>query len=58
MLSAHHHKYIYSEAGKDGKSYPLLINSNTERMDVEVTASGIDIKTYDVDGVLKHAVKF
>ena len=58
MLSAHHHKYIYSEAGKDGKNYPLLVNSNTERMDVEVTASGINIKTYDVDGVLKHAVSF
>ena len=50
MLSAHHHKWICSEAGQDGKGYPLLVNSNLERMDVVITKSGIDVKTFDVDG--------
>lgn len=55
MLSAHHHKWICSEAGKDGKGYPVLVNSNTERMDVVVTASGaIDVKTYNTAGTLMH----
>ena len=54
MLSAHHHKWICSEAGKDGKNYPVLVNSNLERMDVVVTAGGIDVKTYDVNGTLQH----
>ena len=55
MISGHHHKWIYSEAGKDGKNYPVVVNSNLERMDVVVTADGaIDLKTYDADGVLKH----
>lgn len=54
MLSAHHHKWICSEAGKDGKNYPVLVNSNLERMDVCITAGHIDVKTYDVNGTLKH----
>ena len=57
MLSAHHHKWICSEAGKDGKGYPILVNSNVERMDVVVNASGIDVKTYKVDGSLSHEWK-
>lgn len=54
MLSAHHHKWICSEAGKDGKGYPVLINSNLERMDVVITQAGIDVKTYDEAGKLSH----
>ena len=57
MLSAHHHKWICSEAGQDGKGYPVLINSNTERMDVVVTKDGIDVKTYDTGGKLCHTWK-
>ena len=57
MLSAHHHKWICSEAGKDGKNYPLLVNSNKERMDVVITKDGIDVKTYDTDGKLCHTWK-
>lgn len=54
MISAHHHKWICSDAGKDGKGYPLLVNSNTERMDVIVTPASIDVKTYDTAGTLCH----
>ena len=57
MLSAHHHRWICSEAGQDGKGYPLLVNSNMERMDVVVTKDGIDVKTYDVNGNLCHTWK-
>ena len=54
MLCGHHHKWICSEAGQHGKAYPLLANSNTERMDVTISAGGIDVKTYGVDGKLCH----
>ena len=54
MLCGHHHKWICSEAGKDGKAYPVLVNSNLERMDVEVTASSINVKTFDETGAQKH----
>ncbi|MBR4775762.1 MAG: metallophosphoesterase [Bacteroidales bacterium] len=54
MLSAHHHKWICSPAGADGKAYPVLVNSNLERMDVEVTLGNIFVKTYDEAGALVH----
>lgn len=54
MISAHHHKWICSPAGEDGKAYPVLVNSNLERMDVVVTADSISVSTYDEAGALKH----
>ena len=54
MISAHHHKWIYSEGGQDGKAYPVLVNSNMERMDVVVSSKEISIKTYDQTGALCH----
>lgn len=57
MLCGHHHKWICSEAGQDGKGYPILVNSNVERMDVVISAGGIDVKTYGVDGTLCHQWK-
>ena len=54
MLSAHHHKWICSEAGQDGKGYPLLVNSNTERMDVVISKDGIDVSTFNEAGTLQH----
>ena len=54
VLSAHHHKWRLSEAGQQGKNFPVLTNSNKERMDVVVTANSIEIKTYSTDGTLVH----
>ena len=54
MISGHHHKWICSPAGADGKAYPVLVNSNAERMDVEVTSGNILVKTYDESGALVH----
>ena len=54
VLSAHHHKWRLSEAGQQGKNFPVLTNSNQERMDVVVTANSIEIKTYSTDGTLVH----
>ena len=53
-LCAHHHKWRVIGAGEHGKNYPLLINSDRERMDVVVTATSIDVKTYATDGTLVH----
>lgn len=58
MLSAHFHYWLCSEAGQDGKGYPVLVNSNKERMDVTASAQGIEVKTYDVDGTLCHQWKY
>ncbi|MBP5397866.1 MAG: metallophosphoesterase family protein [Bacteroidales bacterium] len=55
MLCGHHHKWILSEAGQDGHAYPLLVNSNEDRMDVVISAHSIDIKTFDEKGTLTHS---
>ncbi len=55
MISAHHHKWICSPAGEDGKAYPVLVNSNMERMDVVVTPEKITVATFDVNGAMKHS---
>jgi hypothetical protein len=57
MLSGHHHKWICSETGQDGKNYPVLVNRHDERMDVLITAGGIDVKTYGVDGKIYNQWK-
>ena len=54
MLSGHHHRHICREAEGD-LPYPILVNSNMERMDVLVTATGIDIHTFDPEGREVHA---
>ena len=53
-LCAHHHKWRVIGAGEHGKNYPLLVNGNDERMDVVVTDTSIDVKTYATDGTLVH----
>ena len=53
-LCAHHHKWRVIGAGEHGKNYPLLINSDKERMDVVVTAKSVEVKTYSTDGKLVH----
>lgn len=53
-LCAHHHKWRVIGAGEHGKNYPLLVNSDKERMDVVVTKNSIDVKTYATDGTLVH----
>lgn len=53
-LCAHHHKWRVIGAGEHGKNYPLLINSDKERMDVVVTAKSVEVKTYSTDGTLVH----
>lgn len=58
MLSGHHHRYIFHEAGQDGIGYNVYVNSNEERLDVKVTGSGIQLKSFDLKGVQTREMKF
>lgn len=53
-LCGHHHKWIYSAPGEDGTAFTVIANSNSERMDVEITASSISLKTFDESGKVCH----
>ena len=54
LLSGHYHRWQLSEAGQDGTNYPVVINSNLERLDVTVTPSGLQLTTYSIDGTPVH----
>jgi Icc-related predicted phosphoesterase len=54
MLSGHLHRNIYIEKGEGGNNFPILINSNTTRVDVQVTPTGIDMSVVDGSGKILH----
>ena len=58
MLSAHHHRYILANPGEYGNDFPIVINSNDERLDAEVTSDGIVIRTFDRNGKEIHSLKY
>ena len=57
MISGHHHKYIYTPPGAEGNAnrFPILINSNTDRLDFSATPEGIDIRIAGPDGKPVHS---
>lgn len=58
MLAAHHHRYIYSAPGEFGNAYPIVVNSNEERLDFSADSEKITIKTFDAGGKLVHTLEF
>lgn len=54
MLCGHTHKHSFIEKGTTNNKFPVLINSNLWRTDVNITSSGIQAKLIDASGkVLK-----
>jgi len=49
MLCGHTHRLSYSEKGTEN-SFPLLINSNTSRVDLHVTGTAIEARVVDGSG--------
>ena len=55
MLSGHNHSYSYREAGTiDGNTFPILVNSNNDRVEVKVTAKEIKMQVKDATGKTLH----
>lgn len=56
MISGHHHKYIYVDPGEKGNKnkFPILVNSNLERVDCSVSAKELSIKISDESGAVTH----
>lgn len=54
MLSAHEHDYIYCKPGDCGNNFPILVNSNKERVDVTADAAKIIVRIYDAEGRETH----
>lgn len=56
MFSGHTHEYSYDKVGTSDAGFPVVVNDNCERMDVEVDAKGIAVRMYDPDGKLTHSL--
>lgn len=55
MMSGHTHRYSYREKGTSGgNEFPILVNSNNDRVDVKVTKSRIEMKVVDATGKQLH----
>lgn len=58
MLDAHEHSYIYCKAGERDNNFPIIVNSNKERVDVTVEQSRILVHIYDASGKETHTHTF
>ena len=59
MLSGHNHRYSLREPMScDGNEFPILVNSNNDRLDVKATASEISVDVVDATGKVLHKHTF
>ena len=56
MLCGHYHHYYSRKKGEHDAAFPVVINSNCERMEVSVTDSKISMEVYDADGKKVHTL--
>lgn len=51
MLSGHHHRYLYREKGDCGNGFPIVVNSNVDRLDVFAEeGKGLDLRFFNTKG--------
>ena len=56
MVSGHHHKYSFVEKGHSGNDFPILINSNKERLDILIDGEDIQLQTVNESGNIINTV--
>jgi len=58
MISGHLHKHEVSEKGAGNNSFPIVVNSNNERLDVTVEGKKISLRFYDTAGKLLRTLNY
>lgn len=54
MLCGHYHRYMYIDDGSRGTDFPILVNSNRDKLVVEAGPSGVGIEVVDTSGKVIH----
>ncbi len=55
MFSGHYHHYQWIDDNSRGTNFPILVNSNNDKLVVDVDVSGIEVDVVNTDGaVVKH----
>ena len=57
MFCAHMHAFHYYEKGDFDNAFPILVNSNTDRVDVKADAKGISVKVVGENGEIIKSTK-
>ena len=52
MLCGHYHRYYWIDDASRGTDFPILVNSNNDRLMVSADAKGIDLKVADTSGTI------
>lgn len=56
MIGADLHEYMYCEKGTMGNDFPILVNSDDERLDFTLDGGTMVIRCYNPSGELTHAI--
>ncbi|MBQ5719303.1 MAG: metallophosphoesterase [Alistipes sp.] len=54
MLCGHTHRYSYRDVGSVDNNFPILVNSNNDKVNVRATKSQIDMEVVDATGKVLH----
>ncbi len=54
MLCGHYHRYGWIDDSSRGTNFPILINSNNDRLVLKADAGGIDLDVFDAAGAHLH----
>ena len=54
MLCGHTHRYSYRDVGSVDNNFPILVNSNNDKVNVCATKSQIDMEVVDATGKVLH----
>lgn len=58
MLCGHLHKHVWLPKGETKAAFPILINSNMDRVDVTADGEKIDLKVVKLDGAVSKHLTF
>lgn len=59
MIGADIHEFMLYEAGSMGNNYPIIVNDDARRMEVECVQGGpIKIKTFNAEGKMEFSRDF
>lgn len=58
MLCGHYHRYCWFDRGERNTDFPILVNSNNDKLVVKADRTGIDIEVVDTSGtvVKRHRI--
>lgn len=58
MMCGHIHRYQYIPKGEKGNTFPILVNSNKDILDIKLTDRSISLKIFDQEGKVLQEINY